>query len=70
MIPLREPVTAYLGLGANIGDREANLRRALESLERSPGIEVDAVSRFVPSKPLTENPPQPDYLNGALRSTL
>jgi len=29
---MREPVTAYLGLGSNLGDREDNLGRALALL--------------------------------------
>jgi len=55
------PLLAYLGLGSNLGDREANLLGALGRLEIH-GIKVVAVSRFF------ETPPayvldQPDFIN-------
>ena len=34
------PVTAYLGLGSNVGNRMANLERALELLNVTAGITV------------------------------
>jgi 2-amino-4-hydroxy-6-hydroxymethyldihydropteridine diphosphokinase len=58
--------TAYLGLGSNLGDRRANLRRALELLE--PQAKVDAVSALYESAPQPPAPP-PDYLNAACRVT-
>jgi 2-amino-4-hydroxy-6-hydroxymethyldihydropteridine diphosphokinase len=55
---------AYIGLGANLGDREAMLRAAVEQLAAEPGIEVVAVS------PMHETDPvgyaaQPRFLNAA-----
>lgn len=35
-----EPVTAYLGLGSNLGHREVNIRSALELLSRDVTLEV------------------------------
>jgi 2-amino-4-hydroxy-6-hydroxymethyldihydropteridine diphosphokinase len=35
---------AYVGLGSNLGDREATIRRALELLDSDPEIELVAVS--------------------------
>ena len=35
---------AYVGLGANLGDREATLLRAVELLDAEVGVEVVAVS--------------------------
>jgi 2-amino-4-hydroxy-6-hydroxymethyldihydropteridine diphosphokinase len=58
--------TAYIGLGANVGDRAANIYRSLELLDSAPGIRVSAASG------LYETPPwgyveQPPFLNAAAR---
>jgi 2-amino-4-hydroxy-6-hydroxymethyldihydropteridine diphosphokinase len=58
--------TAYLGLGSNLGDRRANLARALELLE--PHAQVEVVSTLYESSPQPPAPP-PDYLNAACRVT-
>lgn len=42
--------TVYLGLGSNLGDKEGNLRRALEEIAREVG-QVEAVSAFYKSEP-------------------
>jgi 2-amino-4-hydroxy-6-hydroxymethyldihydropteridine diphosphokinase len=55
---------AYVGLGANLGDREQNLRRAVELLAAEPGIEVVAVSSFRETDPVGYRD-QPRFLNGA-----
>lgn len=55
---------AYLGLGANLGDREATLRRALDLLGAEPGIEVIAVSTLRETDPVGFVD-QPRFLNGA-----
>lgn len=56
----------YLGLGSNIGDREANLRRAVELLEQH-GVAVEAVSSLYETEPVGEILDQPDFLNAAVR---
>ena len=53
-----------LALGANLGEREANLARTIELLERK--IEIDAVSDWLPTAPVGGPPGQGEYLNGAL----
>jgi 2-amino-4-hydroxy-6-hydroxymethyldihydropteridine diphosphokinase len=55
---------AYVGLGANLGPREETLRRALELLAQSPGVDVLAVSVLRETEPVgvVEQPP---FLNGA-----
>jgi 2-amino-4-hydroxy-6-hydroxymethyldihydropteridine diphosphokinase len=55
---------AYVGLGANLGDREATLRRALELLEAEDGVEVIAVSQLRETDPVGVVD-QPRFLNGA-----
>jgi len=56
---------AYVGLGANLGDRLATLRRAVELLRATPGIEVACVSAFRETAPVGFRD-QPDFLNGAV----
>ena len=53
---------AALGLGTNLGDREAALARAVDLLAAIPGITLGAVSRLYRSAPwgLAD---QPDFLN-------
>lgn len=55
---------AYVGLGANLGDREATLREAVRLLGEVPGIEVLAVSTFLETEPWGVAD-QPWFLNGA-----
>jgi len=55
---------AYVGLGANLGDREASLWRALDELAASPGIELVAVSSFRETDPVGYLD-QPRFLNAA-----
>ena len=60
-----DPVTrAYIGLGANLGDREAMLRSALEQLGAEPGIDVMAVSKLRDTDPVGITD-QPRFLNAA-----
>jgi len=62
---------AYVGLGANLGDREDTLARALELLDHEPGIEVVGISAFRETDPVGVED-QPRFLNGAaaLETTL
>jgi 2-amino-4-hydroxy-6-hydroxymethyldihydropteridine diphosphokinase len=60
-------VTALLGLGSNLGDREQNLRGALADIEALPDARVSRVSKFHVSKPIGGPPGQKDFLNSAAR---
>ena len=55
---------AYVGLGANLGDREGTLRSAVELLDAERDVSVVAVSQLRETEPvgLVE---QPAFLNGA-----
>jgi 2-amino-4-hydroxy-6-hydroxymethyldihydropteridine diphosphokinase len=53
---------AFIGLGSNIGDREAHLRAAVEALRRA-GLAVPRVSRFIRTAPVGKTD-QPEFLNG------
>ncbi|HEX2053833.1 MAG TPA: 2-amino-4-hydroxy-6-hydroxymethyldihydropteridine diphosphokinase [Actinomycetota bacterium] len=56
-------VTAFVGLGSNVGDRLKHLKSAVEAL-RARGLEVRAASSVYETDPV--GPPQPDYLNAAV----
>jgi 2-amino-4-hydroxy-6-hydroxymethyldihydropteridine diphosphokinase len=62
---------AFVGLGANLGDREGTIRAALEELAATDGIAVVAVSTLRESAPVGVGE-QPLFLNGAaeLETTL
>ena len=55
---------AYLGLGANLGDRSAMLRAAVEALHREPDLAVVAVSSVRETEPV-DFLDQPRFLNAA-----
>ena len=55
---------AYVGLGANLGDREETIRQAVELLGAGPEIDVVAVSALRDTKPVGYAD-QPRFLNGA-----
>ncbi|MFL5911753.1 MAG: 2-amino-4-hydroxy-6-hydroxymethyldihydropteridine diphosphokinase [Gaiellaceae bacterium] len=54
---------AYIGLGSNLGDREATIRAALDALAAEPGITVAAVSSLIDTEPVGVVD-QPRFLNG------
>ena len=56
----------YLGLGSNVGDRQAHLRTAIDLLPAH-GVEVEAVSSAYETEPVGEIIDQPDFLNAAIR---
>jgi 2-amino-4-hydroxy-6-hydroxymethyldihydropteridine diphosphokinase len=53
---------AFLGLGANLGDRLATLQRAIDLLAAQPGVHVLRTSRVWETDPVG-GPDQPDFLN-------
>jgi 2-amino-4-hydroxy-6-hydroxymethyldihydropteridine diphosphokinase len=62
---------AFVGLGANLGDREGTIRAALAALGEVDGIEIVAVSTLRETEPVGVGD-QPLFLNGAaeLETTL
>ncbi|MBD3380413.1 MAG: 2-amino-4-hydroxy-6-hydroxymethyldihydropteridine diphosphokinase [Candidatus Omnitrophica bacterium] len=58
--------TVYLGIGSNIGDKEANLARAVKYLEEIRGIDVLETSTLYETEPVG-GPPQDKYLNGVVK---
>jgi 2-amino-4-hydroxy-6-hydroxymethyldihydropteridine diphosphokinase len=55
---------AYVGLGSNLGEREATLREALSRLGELEGVAVVAVSTFRETDPVG-NVDQPRFVNAA-----
>ena len=62
---MTERVLAAVALGANLGDRESNLRRAVGALERTEGVVVLRRSHWIETEPVGGPAGQPPYLNGA-----
>lgn len=58
--------TAYIALGSNLGDKEANLRLGVEGLRSIRGCRVEAVSDFLVTAPYG-GVEQDDFLNGAMK---
>ena len=56
---------AYVGLGANLGDRERTLHAAVDALAAADGVEVAAVSTLRETEPVGVGE-QPRFLNGAV----
>ena len=69
--PVGEGIIAYLGIGTNLGDRQANVKEALRKLDELPTINLVRVSSLYETAPvgLTD---QPEFLNlvAAVRTSL
>jgi 2-amino-4-hydroxy-6-hydroxymethyldihydropteridine diphosphokinase len=63
---------AYIALGANLGDRCANLRRAIELIRATPGIQVTNLSTFIENQAVGGPAESPPFINAAaeLETTL
>lgn len=57
----RDPVVAYIGLGANLGDAQQALQDALQALARTPGIEQVVASDLYRTAPIDAT--GPDFVN-------
>ncbi|MBA4266865.1 MAG: 2-amino-4-hydroxy-6-hydroxymethyldihydropteridine diphosphokinase [Comamonadaceae bacterium] len=60
----REPVTAYVALGANLGDAAGALREAMQVLAQMPGISGLRCSRLYRSAPVDAS--GPDFINAVV----
>lgn len=63
-------ITAYLGLGSNLGDRLAAMQAAVGALADHPRIGLDpgaGVASLFETSPVGVQAAQPDYLNSAVR---
>jgi 2-amino-4-hydroxy-6-hydroxymethyldihydropteridine diphosphokinase len=62
---LREPVTAYVGLGANLGDAAAAVNAAISQLDELPDTRVAQVSSLYESAPHEAS--GPNFVNAVTR---
>ena len=60
----REPVLAYVGLGANLGDAAASLRSAMAAIGRLPHTRLVAESHLYRSAPVEAS--GPDFVNAVV----
>jgi 2-amino-4-hydroxy-6-hydroxymethyldihydropteridine diphosphokinase len=58
--------TAYIGIGSNVGERRDFVRKSLEALLQTEGIEVSAVSSLYETAPVG-GPPQRSFVNAVVR---
>ena len=63
----RKRSTAFVGLGSNLGDSRAIVRKALDLLESTPEIDSVQASSLYVTAPVGFSPDQPVYTNGAAR---
>ena len=61
------PTTAWIGLGANLGERAATLHLAIAGIDALPGTHVRRVSSLYRSAPVDAG--GPDYLNAVAEIT-
>src|SRR4051794_14484546 len=57
-------VTAFIGLGANLGERRQNISTAVEKLRQTPGVEVVRVSKLIDNPAVGMDDDAPAFLNG------
>lgn len=57
---------AFIGLGSNLGDREANIRQSLQQLEQMPETTIVRGSSLYDTEPVGL-PDQPNFLNGVVQ---
>ncbi|UGQ45851.1 2-amino-4-hydroxy-6-hydroxymethyldihydropteridine diphosphokinase [Massilia endophytica] len=57
--------TAYIGIGANLGDARANVLDAIERLRRAPGCTLEAASSLYHTAPIDSS--GGDYINAVAR---
>jgi 2-amino-4-hydroxy-6-hydroxymethyldihydropteridine diphosphokinase len=61
---VRERVTAYIALGANLGDPVASVRKAMEDIAALDGVALQKRSSLYRSAPLASS--GPDYINAVV----
>jgi len=63
---MREPVTAFVGLGANLGDRAAAVRSAIERIGQLPHTRVIRASSLHETAPHEAS--GPDFINAVVQA--
>jgi 2-amino-4-hydroxy-6-hydroxymethyldihydropteridine diphosphokinase len=57
-------VTCYIALGSNLGERDKNIRLALQYLRQDPCVKIIKTSSLIETEPVG-GPTQPKFLNAA-----
>ncbi len=63
----------YIGVGSNLGDRKANIEKAIELVKLIKGVEMERASSVYETEPVggpacpAGRPPQMKFLNGVLK---
>lgn len=65
---MKGTTTAYIALGSNLGNREANLRRALAMLIETPQIHIRRISSWVETTAVGGPEDSPAFLNAAVEA--
>ena len=60
--------TAWIGLGSNLDDPQAQVRAAIAALRETDGLEVEAMSSLYSSPPMGPRD-QPDFINAVMQVT-
>ena len=58
----------YIGIGSNLGDRQANIEKTLSLLREVKNLEVKRVSSLCETRPVGGPPDQGDFLNAVLEA--
>jgi 2-amino-4-hydroxy-6-hydroxymethyldihydropteridine diphosphokinase len=61
----REPVIAYIALGANLGDARAAVRAAMDAIGSLPGVKLIVASSLYSTAPIDSS--GPDYINAVVK---
>ena len=64
---MRDPVPAYLALGANLGDARATVRSAIDAIAASAGCQLRQRSSLYRTAPIDAG--GPDYINAVIAVT-
>ena len=59
-------IVCYLGVGSNLGKRRTNIRKALDLISKTRGIEIEKSSRIYETEP-QGGPKQGKFLNAAVK---
>jgi len=59
-------VDVFIGIGSNLGNREENIRKAIDFLKENTNIKVEKTSSIIETEPVG-GPHQPKYLNGVIK---
>ena len=65
---MKGTTTAYIALGSNLGNREANLRRALAMLIETPQVHIRRISSWMETPAVGGPEDSPAFLNAAVEA--